>query len=41
MSVMSDARRAVSRQRLWQNELARGLNELWNKGGLQYAPPVR
>ena len=21
--------------------LARGLNELWNKGGLQYAPPVR
>ena len=21
--------------------LARGLNELWNKGGLQYAPPIR
>jgi general L-amino acid transport system substrate-binding protein len=21
--------------------LARGLNELWNKGGLQYAPPLR
>ena len=21
--------------------LARGLNELWSKGGLQYAPPVR
>jgi len=21
--------------------LARGLNELWNKGGLQYAPPMR
>jgi general L-amino acid transport system substrate-binding protein len=21
--------------------LARGLNELWSKGGLQYAPPIR
>ena len=21
--------------------LARGLNALWNKGGLQYAPPIR
>ena len=22
-------------------KIARGLNALWNKGGLQYAPPVR
>jgi len=22
-------------------KLERGLNALWNKGGLQYAPPVR
>jgi general L-amino acid transport system substrate-binding protein len=21
--------------------IARGLNNLWNKGGLQYAPPIR
>jgi len=21
--------------------IARGLNQLWNKGGLQYAPPIR
>jgi general L-amino acid transport system substrate-binding protein len=21
--------------------IARGLNSLWNKGGLQYAPPIR
>jgi general L-amino acid transport system substrate-binding protein len=24
-----------------QLKIARGLNALWNKGGLQYAPPVR
>ncbi len=24
-----------------QLKIARGLNELWNKGGLQYAPPIR
>lgn len=24
--------------RLW---IARGLNQLWSKGGLQYAPPIR
>jgi general L-amino acid transport system substrate-binding protein len=22
-------------------KIARGLNNLWNKGGLQYAPPIR
>ena len=22
-------------------KIARGLNALWNKGGLQYAPPIR
>ena len=22
-------------------QIARGLNQLWNKGGLQYAPPIR
>ncbi|MCY1547712.1 putative amino-acid ABC transporter-binding protein YhdW [compost metagenome] len=22
-------------------KIARGLNSLWNKGGLQYAPPIR
>ncbi|MFB2605702.1 amino acid ABC transporter substrate-binding protein, partial [Rhizobium phaseoli] len=22
-------------------KIARGLNALWNKGGIQYAPPVR
>ncbi len=22
-------------------KIARGLNKLWNKGGLQYAPPIR
>ena len=22
-------------------KIARGLNNLWNKGGLQYAPPLR
>jgi general L-amino acid transport system substrate-binding protein len=22
-------------------KIARGLNRLWNKGGIQYAPPVR
>jgi general L-amino acid transport system substrate-binding protein len=22
-------------------KIERGLNNLWNKGGLQYAPPVR
>jgi general L-amino acid transport system substrate-binding protein len=21
--------------------IARGLNQLWNKGGIQYAPPIR
>ena len=21
--------------------ISRGLNNLWNKGGLQYAPPIR
>jgi general L-amino acid transport system substrate-binding protein len=21
--------------------IARGLNSLWNKGGIQYAPPIR
>jgi general L-amino acid transport system substrate-binding protein len=21
--------------------IARGLNNLWNKGGIQYAPPIR
>ena len=21
--------------------IARGLNKLWNKGGIQYAPPIR
>ena len=21
--------------------IARGLNQLWNKGGVQYAPPIR
>ena len=24
-----------------QLKIARGLNALWNKGGLQYAPPIR
>jgi general L-amino acid transport system substrate-binding protein len=23
------------------HKIARGLNALWNKGGLQYAPPIR
>jgi len=22
-------------------QIARGLNQLWNKGGIQYAPPIR
>ena len=22
-------------------KIARGLNQLWNKGGIQYAPPIR
>ena len=22
-------------------KISRGLNALWNKGGLQYAPPIR
>ena len=24
-----------------QLKIARGVNQLWNKGGLQYAPPIR
>jgi general L-amino acid transport system substrate-binding protein len=22
-------------------QIARGINQLWNKGGIQYAPPIR
>ena len=32
-SAMSGRARAL--------KIARGLNALWNKGGLQYAPPIR
>ncbi len=24
-----------------RSKIARGLNNLWNKGGIQYAPPIR
>ena len=24
-----------------QLKIARGINSLWNKGGIQYAPPIR
>ena len=25
----------------WRLKIKRGLNALWSKGGLQYAPPIR